>query len=384
MIHKFTGIFLLVLSTLGCWCCRMDLPDVADPYSCAQDRQINIEDDTLVLRASLNDTTRIDSIIWVVKKSNSNDIYASASFKGYNDFFVQLQSSDVSASFTFEATIIDKCEDTLRVILPAPYQVPSTSATKLSNYINGDSAKKIFNFVKIDTSLYTLGQGGISSESTPSIAQFSKFYPRYIPPFNLSKYEVTQELWNYVMNIPVSTDYCHTCPKDNISQAEMDDFLTKLNKLTNNKYHYRLPTESEWECAATNKGENNFHYAGSSEIDIVGWHIGNSGGQIHPVGQKRANGLGIHDLSGNVSEVCIADAIGYYTYLLNNKVTRGGSYEDVFDKNNPIGPFYYPYISNWNEGVLKKTIYNYHTIFDSGEWKGEAKKGVGFRLVFVK
>ena len=374
MIHKFTGIFLLVLSTLGCWCCTMDLPDVADPYSCAENREIAIDDtsDVLVLRAWLKDTTRIDSIKWVVKKNGI--IYAKDSFPVYSDFIVQLQSNDVSAFFTFEATIIDNCKK--KVNDDEDYTVQSTYATKLSKYI--DSAS-----VKIDTSLYTLGQGGISQDGTPGIAKFSKFYPRYIPPFNLSKYEVTQELWNYVMNIPVSTDYCHTCPKDNISQAEIDDFLTKLNKLTNNKYPYRLPTESEWECAATNKGKNNFNYAGSSEIDFVGWHKKNSEEQIHPVGQKRANGLGIHDLSGNVSEVCIADAIGYYTYLLNNKVTRGGSYEDDF-KQNPASSFNYSYISNWNEGILVKKIYNYHTIFDSGGWDGTAKKGVGFRLVFVK
>ncbi len=380
MIRKFTVIFLLIFSTLGCWFCRMDLPEVAEPYSCADKREIDVEDKALVLRAWLKDTTRIDSIKWVVKKNGI--IYAKDSFPVYSDFVVQLQSNDGLALFTFEATIIDNCKE--KVGAKEDYQVKNSSEKMLSNYL--DTA-----FVNIETSLYTLGQGGISSEDKPSIAQFSKFYPRYIPPFNLSKYEVTQELWNYVMDISVKTDYCNTCPKDNISQANIDAFLIKLNELTNNKHNYRLPTESEWEYAATSKGKNNFNYAGSSEINVVGWHggngnnsnSGNSGGQIHPVGQKQANGLGIFDLSGNVSEVCIADAIGYYTYLLNNKVTRGGSYEDDF-YNTSVKAFDYSYISNWNEGVLVKKIYNYHTIFDSNGWDGKAKKGVGFRLVFMK
>ncbi len=43
-------------------------------------------------------------------------------------------------------------------------------------------------------------------------------------------------------------------------------------------------------------------YSGSDNIDEVAWYDENSGGQTHPVGQKKGNGFGIHDMSGNVWE----------------------------------------------------------------------------------
>ena len=63
---------------------------------------------------------------------------------------------------------------------------------------------------------------------------------------------------------------------------------------------YRLPTEAEWEAAAR-CGEVR-RYAGSDQLDAVGWHFANSGEALHPVAQKDPNACGLFDLTGNAAE----------------------------------------------------------------------------------
>jgi formylglycine-generating enzyme required for sulfatase activity len=80
----------------------------------------------------------------------------------------------------------------------------------------------------------------------------------------------------------------------------------------------RLPTEAEWEYAA--KGGQSHEYSGSSNVDEVAWYDKNSEGGTHPVELKKANGYGLHDMSGNVWEWC-EDAAG------SSRVLRGGSWD---------------------------------------------------------
>lgn len=146
--------------------------------------------------------------------------------------------------------------------------------------------------------------------------------------------EVTQALWNAVMNSNPSSIKGDNLPVNNVSWNDCISFIEKLNAKTGG--NFRMPTEAEWEFAA--KGANKssgYKYCGSNTVDEVAWYSSNSSSTIHEVKSKKPNEIQIYDMSGNVNEFCQdgrhdlfagTDPVGG----LNDsyKIYRGGAYSD--------------------------------------------------------
>lgn len=125
-----------------------------------------------------------------------------------------------------------------------------------------------------------------------------------VESFFLSKYLVTQQQWQKVMKSNPSFFKGPDRPVENVSWNDCQSFVRKLSQVSG--FNYGLPTEAEWEYACRSGGKNE-RWAGCNHRDSLGlyaWFDENSDDETHPVGQKRPNGLGLYDMSGNVQEWC--------------------------------------------------------------------------------
>ena len=134
-----------------------------------------------------------------------------------------------------------------------------------------------------------------------------KFSVRIREAFYLGKHEVTQGQWEAVMGSnPSQYEECGSeCPVENVSWNQSQEFIKRLNEMEG-KDLYRLPSEAEWEYAAR-AGSNEESYGDLDEIawwlgNMETWQPGKRAMRTHPVGQKKANSLGLHDMLGNVWE----------------------------------------------------------------------------------
>lgn len=193
-------------------------------------------------------------------------------------------------------------------------------------------------FVKVPAGSFTMGSAMASEFDNNELPARTVAISK---DFWIGQFEVTQAQWYAVMgNNPsefksdkVGED-SRSFPVENISWEDAQEFIRRLEQRDGKKY--RLPTEAEWEYACKSGGKDQ-KYCGGNSLDSIAWYGDNSGKRTHLVGTQKPNGLGIYDMSGNVSE-WVSDWYDekYYAQGVNidpagpargkYRVTRGGTW----------------------------------------------------------
>ncbi|MCR5622557.1 MAG: formylglycine-generating enzyme family protein [Treponema sp.] len=162
---------------------------------------------------------------------------------------------------------------------------------------------------------------------------------RITTPFVICDHEVTQGEYKAVMGSlpPAVTVFGDNLPVTYVSWYDAIRYCNELSKKegrtpayliegfvvtrTYSANGYRLPTEEEWEYAAGDRGAT--VYSGTSDEYYLGqyaWYDWNSGYRVQNVKSKKANGLGLYDMSGNAWEWCWDEYENSET-----RIVRGGS-----------------------------------------------------------
>ena len=212
-----------------------------------------------------------------------------------------------------------------------------------------------FEFVRIEPGAFNMGfDFGDEDERPAHRVQITK-------PFYISKFEVTQEQWQQVMDNNPSRFKNNENPVETVSWNDAMEFIEKLNAL-DDEIVYRLPTEAEWEYVASSDLDSD---RSRRSLSDQAWVRSNSKKKPHPVGRKPPNKYGVYDMHGNVWE-WVSDYFAMYHDHLEV---------------DPHGPDSGEYRVSKGGSWVQDSGYARPSFRNSGD-PGERHDDVGFRIVF--
>ena len=290
--------------------------------------------------------------VWVYMPQNSRQIKViTKNFLPIMVTFADFGVEKLEGNRTY-VLVLNQNGNTVRPTEPiAQSTVQQKPTTRLSSGTSGSTITIpvkdgiSIEMVKVEAGTFVMG-------ATREGMRYEKMDKKELPAHKVSltkeyfigKFEVTQLLWNTIMENNPSKNKGEKLPVEQVSWNDCQIFIAKLNRITGRKF--RLPTEAEWEYAARggNKSKG-YLYSGSDIAEAVAWYNAVSGrrigsGHSHKVGAKHANELGLFDMSANVYEWCQdfwveynnqeqIDPVGPQKGI--NHVYRGGSwYTDVY------------------------------------------------------
>ncbi|NER13510.1 SUMF1/EgtB/PvdO family nonheme iron enzyme [Leptobacterium flavescens] len=226
-------------------------------------------------------------------------------------------------------------------------------------------------FVHVQGGTFTMGDewGSGNKDQRPT-------HEVTLKSFNISQTEVTVAQYRYYCDATGTAmpkepgwGWQDNHPIVNVSWQDAVNYTNWLSDKLGQKV--RLPYEAEWEYAARggNKSKG-YKYSGADGIDEVGWYDGNSGKSPQAVASKKANELGLYDMSGNAWEWCMD--------------IYGGDYYANSPKNNPRGE------ANGDANVIRGGGWHIGASFSSVAYRygspftGEVYEYFGFRVASDK